>query len=396
MKLLIFIFILGLSIENILRGFIQVQTFSLALLIAPAVLVTNFRKINFKDPNLIFVLTLLSYGFIVFVASNSKYGQFSPLIRQIISLVGGICLYLATIFVNERLSFKEISSTTLLCSIPALMIGIFQKITGIGSFALGRVSSLFSEPSHFGDYLVLLVAPFLFYEFINLQRRSKNNKISFSIVSTLWVTNLIIVQSGTALLKICSLILLIFIFYPKLYKQKIIALTILSSAIFTAVFIKNSYVQNSIFIGIDIIKNPTSFMNYHTFYDRFYPIYGVCKLMAETKNFFGFGLGSDFFEWKNIFLPTQYHAQLILKPSGSYLNSNFSKVILYFGLLGCSWIIYLFRKAFKLKSPLLKIYFLNILITCFWGISSFSQPYLWFWLATVEVSNKRNDDEMIL
>jgi hypothetical protein len=394
MKWLSYLFIFGLSVENILKGVVGVQTFSLAISLIPIICLYNFRSLNLIKPTLIFISALFFYGITVYLLTYKKYGLYSPLLRQMLSFIAGGGLYLSSSLIIKEYKFSKLSSTILKCSIPILFLGIIQKITGFGYVAQDRVSALFSEPSHYGDYLVLLIAPFLIFELTNIKKRKNNYRIIVSIIFLLWGLNLIFVQSGTAILKMGSLIVLMFFIYPKFLKQKLMLLFFGSSLTIIASFVENSYVSNLIKIGFEILKSPDYFMKSHNFYDRFYPTYGVLKFIAESKNIFGYGFGADYFEWKNIFLPSQYEAQIIMKPYGSFLNSNFSKVFLYFGILGLAWIVYLLKIGLKSKSPILKISFLNIFLACFWGVASFAQPYLWFWLAIIENYGKDSGESL--
>lgn len=392
MNVLSYLFLFGFTVENILCGVVGVQTFSLALLISPLVIFLNRKRLNLLSPSMVFIIFLFIYGSVVYFLNYYSHNQYSPLIRQMLSFIAGVCLYLASSLVIKSLGFSKISKVILISSFPVLLAGVIQKISGIGYVAEGRVSAFFSEPAHYGDYLVLLLSPFLFNELVSLKNKQIRWKYFISVISLFWGLNLVFVQSGTALLKLGSLIMLIFLIFPKFLKQKIII--ILASSILSVfcLIIENSYVSNLVEIGLRILKNPEIFMSSHNFYDRFYPIVGSVKFLIESKNIFGYGLGADYFEWKNIFISSQYEAQLLMKPSGSFLNSNFSKLILYFGVLGIAWIVYLFKRAFKANSPFLKIGFLNVILACFWGIASFAQPYLWFWLALVEYE-KNNPDQ---
>lgn len=378
---------MGFGIENVLFGLAGVQSFSLSLLLSPIIILLNLNRVNLQNSILKFGIFLLAYGTIVFYSHYSSEESFSPLVRQFLALAAGGCIFLAMKVLTVGIEKDRLSQILLITSTPYLLLGLFQKLRVLTNPFEGRVSSLFTEPSHYGDYLVLLIAPFLYFEVRDFGKRDENWKYFFGACVILWVLNFVFVQSGTAVLKVVSLLFLILIFQKNFLKQKLLLVAVVASIGTISLFVENSYVRNLLQIGIDMVANPHKFLQQHTFYDRFYPMYGVSKHLVSSENLFGYGLGSDFYEWKHVFLHEQHQAMIEMKPYGSFINANFPKVILYFGLAGIAWIVFLFRKSLRTNSSFLKMSLVNVLLSCFWGVSSFAQPYLWFWLALVD-----NDD----
>lgn len=387
---LLYLFIFGFGIENASFGVGEVQSLSLALLLSPLVVVLNWDDLSFRNNIVLFGLLLLSYGTALYFCFYWNSNTLMPFLRQFLALMAGGSFFLATKITRKRLDLTQLSRAILVTSIPFLIIGIFQKLRFFSSPFEARVTSLFTEPSHYGDYLTLFVGPFLLYEITCLRLRKENWRYFLGACSILWVLNFIFVQSGTAVLKIIFFVFLIFVYYKNFLKQKLLLLAMISGMATISLFVENSYIRNLVNLGIDTVLNPEKFLHQHTFYDRFYPLYGVVKHLVSEFNPFGFGLGSDFFEWRDIFLREQHKNMLDMKPFGSFINANFPKVILYFGLVGVAWITYLFRRAIQAKSPFLKVSFLNVLFACFWGVASFAQPYLWFWLALIDTKNEKD------
>lgn len=387
---LIFFFLLGFSIENLSFGYLPVQSFSLALLLSPFVFFCDLRSFNFRKRSFLFFTSLLLYGLFLFLFNYSSHGNYYPMIRQLISLLGGIMIYLACMVVHKRLPLNELADVLNILSFPILLFGVTQKIyylfTGSGS----RITVFFTEPSHYGDYLVLIVLPFIFYRALNEYKDlSRNSSFTFGLI-ILFLLNMIFVQSGSAILKLSSLVAIFFVLTPGYFFLKIVTAAGLSLLLLASYFVPNSYVKYLVDFSISSLNGPGQFLMHHTFYDRFYPLFGSISHLYETNNIFGLGLGADFYTVKEIFLPDQYSSQLYMKPYGSYLNSLFAKFVLYFGFYGAFGLCFLSSLGLRRSNYFVRIFFLNVFFAGLWGISSFASVYFWFWLSLSLCTNQQD------
>lgn len=335
------------------------------------------------------VLTgLLIFGTIVAVVRYFLFyqGQFQtlPILRQATSFTLGIMLLMFFRHFFAKFKILEIAEGILSCSLIFLFYGLYQKITDQIIVGHYRIKGLFQEPSYYGEYLVLILIPFLFYSILNFKRLDRLMKVITLLALILTTLNIVYVQSGTAILKIISFVFIGFIFFPtKLkYKAAVSLLTICSIAVL--VWMNPGYVHQIILQSCAIIKNPELFMMNHTFYDRFYPIWAAVKNFFSFAGIIGLGFAGDYFEFHKLFPPSTYTEMMIHKPMFSFFNSFASKIILYFGVLGIVFLGLLFKKSGKIKNPVVKIGYLNVLISSLWGVSSFTLPYIWFWLALAE------------
>lgn len=376
-----YLFFFGFAVENVTFGMLPVQSFSLTLALSPIICIQKFKEIDFKDNNLRILIFLLGYGSILFLFNYYDRSNFFPLIRQSISFCCGIALYVSCHLLLKKLAFEKLVKLVCLSSCPVLVLGIIQRILDFKTINNSRITVFFTEPSHYGDYLVLIVLPFFV---LNIANEIKvNNKISlFSVTGlSLFVVNLILVQSGTALLKVISLALISFVFVRGYFRLKLLVVFFISLVLVAAYLLPGSYIKYLVDYSLGFISNPEFFLKNHTFYDRFYPLYGVVKFLVHEKNIWGVGLGADFFEWKEIYLPQHYEPQLLMKPHGTYLNSMGSKTVLYFGFIGFFLFSYFSFAILKLSDSFVKIVGLNVFLTALWGIGSFASPYLWLCLA---------------
>lgn len=358
-------------------------TFILFLFLCPFF----FKNLVVKSKFNFLFLSVILYGVIVgvlrfFILYHQDF-IFLPILRQAVSLSIGLALLILFQSIYRNISLYKTAITIVISSIPFLMVGLYQHLTNYQVGYYPRVVSLFSEPSYYGDYLVLLLAPSMLVIMQNFKGIKTSQKVVYFAYISLWLLNLYATQSGTAVLKILTLGFLFFCFYPIKFSWRI---WIVSTFIFLmtfALYIKRGYVVAIIEYAFEILSYPERFFEYHTFYDRFFPIYAAIKNLFSFDGVWGLGFGGDYFEFRNIYPPSTHAEMMNQKPTFSYFNSFAGKIVLYLGIFGVIGLINLFYKAFKNKNPLLKIGLLNVLIASFWGVSNFSLPYIWFWLALV-------------
>lgn len=315
---------------------------------------------------------------------------YMPIVRHFAAFTIGIFTYQVLKTKLRNTNFYKLSLAITLSSTIFLLIGIYQHFNHhyVGTFL--RTQSLFTEPSYFGDYLVQIVAPCIFSCFWHFEKISRSLKVALCLVMILWVLNFLFAQSATAVLKMGSLVFCFFLFYPAKAKHKIIpALAIFLSLLLVLIF-NQGYVKSVTLMALNILKSPDLFFKYHTFYDRFYPIYASVKELPSISGILGHGFGGDYFEFQNLFPPSTHEKMLWHKPNFSFFNSFASKVIYYFGLAGLIWILTLFKRGFKTKNFIIRAGLVNILVCSLWGVSNFALPYIWLWLA---LSDKERKEE---
>ena len=209
-------------------------------LISTLYIFANKSSLQLKNPssfNLIFILisglliSLLRYYF--------KYSEngftWLPIVRQSVSWTIGIFIYLSFLVLNSKQHRDRIFFIFTFTSIPFLLVGIYQLLSGqiIGFYP--RVTSLFSEPSYFGDYLILLIGPCILIQVKKFDSMSKIFKVIILLIVVLWMINIFAAQSGTAVLKLISFITL-YIFLSK-YKLTKKILSLFLSFLFVGIVI---------------------------------------------------------------------------------------------------------------------------------------------------------------
>lgn len=323
---------------------------------------------------------LLALGRFYFKYQDGEYFLL-PIFRHAGALLLGLTFFNAFMKVIKEISLQRFAQIIISTSVPFLLIALYQLMIGqkVGHFT--RVTSLFSEPSYYGDYLVLLLIPCFLFQTLDIRNVDKKYRNLTYIYGGLLLLNLLAVQSGTAILKCMVVLVLILFFYPINFRFKLIVSIVLPVAFLLYAIIHDTYTYQIGQFVIQMFSDPNIFFQHQTLYDRFFPNYAAVKSLFSLKGLFGLGLGGDYFEFERIY-PSQTHYIMRLdKPSLSFFNSYFSKIILFFGVFGVAWLFYLFRKAFQVQTPTLKIAFFSVLISGFWGVSNFALPYIWLWLA---------------
>ena len=358
------------------------------LIVAIVICVTNFKKLELKSWLMKSLLALACWALAIalvrfFLYYSELNMAFSPILRHFAAFSLGIVVFKCFQILRDKYSFEQISTYIVACSIFPLALGFFEKASGqmIGKFP--RIDSFFSEPAHFGDYLILLVAPLLIGQLSRWSRLPKALKLAYTSLAAGLILCILFLQSGTALLKFGTLVFLFVCFYPLKKRFKFsIAATALMIIVYVT-FFKQGYVNAILGYAIKIYNDPSLFFHpmHYTIFDRFYSIYSATTNLFSLRGVIGLGFGGDYYEFKNLF-PESVQGDLVwIKPTFSYFNSFTSKVFLYFGVAGVTWFIFLLIRSFKCRNVILKIALLNVLIASLWGLGNFSLPYVWFWLS---------------
>lgn len=388
---MLYIFALSLGVENYLfrsLPFSPLQALNLTSVLALGGMALSPWKslLEFSKHRLLFLILI-----IYFILSCVRYFWlyqpthiFFPILRHSAALFLGFIILIFSKRLFKKYSFDEVATAVLATAVPFMVLGLVQKVQGTRVGEYPRITSLFSEPSYYGDYLILFVAPFLISKILMFNRLLPRLKILLSGVFVLWCLNLYSVQSGTSIVKAASLISIFIVLMPIHRTLKLITFLFSLIMLLAILMIENSYTSAIIVYGFEIIDKPEMFFKIHTFYDRIFPLYAALKTFLSPVGFFGLGFGADYYEFYSLYPPETHEAMLYSKPTLSYFNSFASKVILYFGITGIAWYVFQLRKIITLKNPFLRVCFLNVLITTLWGISNLSLPYLWVWMALVD------------
>jgi hypothetical protein len=381
---------LSLGVDNYFSRLLPLSIFHpvpMMSFIALIFLFLRFKTFNFKDPfyNLFFIL--IAYSFLMGI---SRYYLFyhehdfliMPIFRQLAAMILGLITLMAFREIFKKTQFEKMSSAVVICSIPFLLLGIYQHTTGHTIGVYTRVQSLFMEPSYFGDYLILILAPCLFYQLEKFIHLSRSFKMLYLIIIILWLSNVYFIQSGTAILKLVSLVGFTVFFYPVSLKKKFSGLISAFLFVGITIFATKGYLYFLFQYVLQIVEDPNAFFKIHNFYDRFFPLYASLNSLISLKGFLGLGFGGDYFEFTNLY-PQSTHAEMLSHKSEtlSFFNAFAPKIILYSGILGVMWLFLLIRTGFKTQNLFIKIALLNVILSSYWGIPNFSLPYLWFWLA---------------
>ncbi len=307
-----------------------------------------------------------------------------PFIRQLTALVFGLNILFLIKRLLRDIKLDTVSNIFIFTSIPIMLIGVIQHLSGFKVDLYPRITSLFDEPSYYGDYLIVIVAPFILYNLINFKKQGMKTKLFNVGVTLIWCFSMYAVQSGTALMKLATLTLCFIIYAPFSIRIKITSLALSTLILIAALLIGKSYTQIIFSSLIALIKEPKIFFEVHSFYDRFYPIYSATKNLFTLSGFIGIGFGGDYYEFYKLYPKIVHGVMLYTKPTYSYFNSFSSKIILYFGVGGLIWYYLQLKKIKSVKNFFVKICTLNAFIVTLWGLSNFSLPYIWLWIAIID------------
>lgn len=341
------------------------------------------------DTSLMF---LFMWGFIISLVRFSLFYsdlEFSviPIFRQSISFIIGFLVLKAFTLLQSKFGPIYFINAIILTSVVPLIYGIYEIYAGnkIGHYI--RIDSFFSEPSYYGDYLALILAPSLLISITRsfLQNEKKNFRF---FVLALFLINFAFLQSGTAILKLATLMCFFGMMFPLNKTYKFIIVAALGSISFYVVFFDTGYVH-AIWGYVKVLYyNPHLFFTweFYTIYDRFYSIYSSVINFFTFRGFIGLGFGGDYFELQTLFPPETHSDIIFIKPTMSYFTSFTAKFILYFGFLGVVFLIATLKTISKIKNPMIKAAAYNSFVASLWGLGNFSLPYMWLWIALSSTS----------
>lgn len=322
--------------------------------------------------------TLWIGSIFLFIALNCIYFTFFrveylPFIKQISSVILGSSILVFLPLQNDWAEIKRIFKFTQLSLLPALILFFLDW-----NHVPFRLQGTFSEPSHLGDFLIMLLIPCSTFLYLETKKKQYVFVVGIGVIagiltfSTLTIARLLILA--------ISLLMLHFSI-----KRAIIASGSFIALISGFLFSGPNHVQYGLMRVLDLLRSGELPYNFASLVDRVYPvIYGFKAI--SSGYIFGLGPGSDWYAKSIIFDEAFLTLILPFKNSTSIANSFMGKMVIYWGiipimLLGL-WGAYIYRRYDKTISEerILLAISISTIINSFFGLGNFSFPYVWFWL----------------
>ena len=243
-----------------------------------------------------------------------------------------------------------------------------------------RLSGFYHEPSHFAQFVSLIVAPGVF-----LLRSVKERILAISVV----IIALFLSFSITGIAQFCALLSFISLQRFSVAQLRALCVGLICFAALFAVY----YTFSSVFFDFKAVeylqRNAALFFSLdafeaglersHSLADRFYSFYLPIANLVDYRAWIGYGLGSDI---------AIYRELLAGRPGAHFwdgttsgISSFWGKVLVTFGAPAALlfFIIYVF--LFWRVPRDLKPGALVTLISGFYSMGAFSNVFIWFWLA---------------
>lgn len=302
-----------------------------------------------------------------------------PYLRQMSSFLFGIITYLSFLIFFPKSDLKKFSKIISIISIPLLIYGVIQFIEGKTFTIFPRISSLFTEPGHYADYIIWILIPAFSYNFLHSAKSPVRN-IFKSATLILIILNIVFIQSNLFFLK-TAVVLFLFVYYSQLsIRIKLYSITACFLVIAVASSFKNSYITAMLLNLYIILKSGKIDINQISIIDRFGPIYFEIINLFDHKLILGSSFAADWYLKPFPFSENIFSILQEIKPSKSIINAFLPKILLYFGFLPIALIIYFLIPSLKSKS-FYSNYFKGILICSIFSMGNLSMPYIWVWLA---------------
>jgi hypothetical protein len=250
-----------------------------------------------------------------------------------------------------------------------------------------RIKSLFSEPSHLGQYLVFIIFPILIINIKNISR------IKFRLLIFIFFLLLLLTYSSTAFIKLLLLLIGYIILSDKVsLKQKVtvfIIALILSMGIYYYLFIISpnnymttmiTYILRSKESGADM---PMSVVDRGVFW------YILSDFKFTLHSIFGYGLGGDSIHYTEFLDENIANRILSVKQFGFSIDSMMAKLFISCGIVGFLFYLLLIYNSFKILKNINEYNFLKatlfaIFIYMLMGMGNFAMIENWFWLAFID------------
>lgn len=261
-----------------------------------------------------------------------------------------------------------------------------------------RLSGFFHEPSHFAQFVSLIVAPAIF-----LVRAVRLRFFSISIV----LFCLVLTSSATGIFQVA--LLLFFEVFQRIISARVVSLNRLLGFLFllgasvyffidklTAVSSLN-YVQSNFSLIFSSEAFNSGLERSHSLADRFYSFYLPVINLTEARGWIGYGIGSDF---------AMYREFLMGRPGEHFWYGTTSGISSFWGKLLVTvgapmTLLFLLIVAVLLwRTPRdLRPGALVTVIAGFYSMGAFSNVFIWFWLAVMfncRVSGQIPKDRLVV
>lgn len=363
---------------------LPLQSFSLIIFFAISSLFKWLEKVKITKISsyLIYLITYLVAVSIINLYINIEL--FYSFLRQLSSLLFGITLFFFFRYIIMNTSEKILVRYMMLGYYIVTVFSIFDIVQN--NF---RVQSLFSEPSHLGQYLVFLILPSL------VLFKKHFSRWEYLIIFSLLMLQLMLTYSTTAMIKIILIIIGVLFFTKKItFLSKLMMFAITLLLLFSLFYYINyindnnymSMMLNATMSALEGGRIPLSILDRASFWVILYYI------QPSIHMFFGYGIGGDAINYMNIF-PENIAMQIMtVKQFGFTINSFFGKLLVYGGIFAILLYFVVFYKAYKALSKQPQYEFLKAVlfaIFCYetMGMGVYTMVEIWFWLAFIDAKN---------
>ena len=335
------------------------------------------RKLPLSRVTLCFWVMLLAW-LALLTAANGYFDDIISIrgfVRQLASLLLGLVTYWFFVcYVEDGRKALLYVLRSFLYFFPAIIIAWY-----FGSDQ--RLSGFFHEPSHFAQFVSLIIAPAIF-----LVRSAKLRFLSFFIVFSC----LLLTSSATGFFQMG--LLLFFVFMQRINVGHLISLTrgffvgllLATSAYF---FIVKSgvssldYLQSNFSLLLSRETFDAGLERSHSLADRFYSFYLPVINLTEARGWIGYGIGSDF---------AMYREFLIGRPGEHFwygttsgIGSFWGKLLVTVGAPMTLWFLSIVAVLLWRTPRDLQPGALVAMIAGFYSMGAFSNIVIWFWLAVM-------------
>ena len=347
------------------------------------------------------ILTLLSifFGYSVIITlvyffrevslqdSHIVSNRISAALRQGISLLLGIMLFVVLRSVIKRLGKEKVLRYCILSIIPIALFVVIELPYYI-NYSEYRIKSYFSEPSHLADFLVQMFLGAVFV-YSKLNNKVLSNRVLFFLI-LIALSIMVCTSSGTGFIKLFLFIIGILIFEKsKLLRLGIIIITLMLLVAGVYYFINN---ENNYLVKMVVASSGESADKTASYVDRYYSFIAPISSIFKSNVAVGYGLGGD-----NIYYSSFYPQELIeivqsVKLQEFGIVSFWGKILVFTGLPGLllwGMIIYQLKIAVR-KNTLIRNVFpvlFSIYIANFLGSGAFLFVQHWFWMAFIDTEN---------
>jgi len=427
LRLLGTVLILGLSFQNLplpISAAISPLTSLIALLCLPVVLATE-RRITFTP----LYQAILLFGLFVFVHSvlavtvsvvvlEENPIRFTAWVRQVISLAGGLAVFLVLRRTLRWIPDERFVSLLVVGALPAMAVALLNVAWGLGVAPAGaivtavrsavvspdaftgamRATGLSFEPSYFAFYLEIIVVPAL-VAVIRSRGRIDPGALGLLAVAlaglgwTFSATGILIFAAMGAYAMVVERRAKLLVVAGLVFGGGLAALFVLGVSNYATATVAN--------FAIGILAADAALWS-DSALDLVYSNLGPLGSLLSSFTLIGYGLGGTATHFADLVPPEVYKTLVAIRigevPS---LGTLFGRVLAEAGLAGLALLVWIWAKAFRqiawlqrhtpearrLRRAIVwsaRIAIFGLLIGYLIKHASFAMPYFWVWLAYVD------------